>query len=472
MSQPLPFAGDTPLEKATFLHVLVLLLASSWIFGGNIWWLRTALSAWGSLGLVITVAAFLQPGDRGRDARSRAWWLLPWGLFVLLVVISAFNPSFQRMNAWGSALFVNTGAKYPHLPSCVDPAKTINELWFYATAYLAAFNLLLVPRSRRFLHSLLVISAVNCLLLAIFGTLQKLSAHDLYFGAFHSPNARFFSTFIYNNHWGAFMILWLSVAAGLIFHHAVRAQSRDLWHSPFTAAVLALLLIAATAPVSASRAATAMALVVLVVAVTHGLARIAATRREQRRSIWPPMAALLLLVVLAGSAVTWIAQRSINERYLDTRQALTGEKSPFSGRLELYRDTWTLAMRQPVFGWGFESYGTAFYLIRPRPLQNNRQYETSYVEAHSDWLQSVAETGFVGTSLAVLMGLVPVLGLARRSWSHPLVCYPLLGCGLVALYAWIEFPFANGAVLISFWVLLFTALRYSCLHQRVRENSA
>jgi len=472
MKTPLPTYGETTLEKATFFHVLVLLLASSWIYGGNIWWMRTALSVWASLGLIITIAAFFQPGDRGRDARSRAWWLIPWLLFVLLVLLSIFNPSFERMNAWGSSVLVNTGAKHPHLPSCVDPAKTAAELWFGGSAYLSAFNLLLIPRSRRFLQTLLTVGAVSCLILAVFGTLQKLTAHDLYFGAAHSPNKRFFSTFIYNNHWGAFMILWLSAAAGLIFHHATRWQGRDLWHSAFPATVLSLLIIAASAPVSASRAATAMALIVLMAVIVHGAARIAKTRRAERRAVWPPVVALLLFVAASVGAVGWIAQRSINERYLDTRQAITSEKSLLGGRLELYRDTWTLAMREPTFGWGLESYGTTFYLIRPRPLQPNRQYESSYTEAHSDWLQSVAETGFVGTTLVVLMGLIPLVGLARRAWSHPLVFYPLLGCGLVALYAWIEFPFANGAVLIAFWSLLFIALRYSCLDHRARENAA
>ena len=28
----------------------------------------------------------------------------------------------------------------------------------------------------------------------------------------------------------------------------------------------------------------------------------------------------------------------------------------------------------------------------------------------------------------------------------PLVLYPLFGCGLLAAYAWVEFPFGNAAV--------------------------
>lgn len=450
----------TALEKVTLVHVLLLVLSASWIFGGNIWWMRPILSGWASLGIFITVAACLQTGSRGKETRRRLWWLLPWALFILLVLISAANPSFRPMNAWGSALLVNVGASHSRLPSCVDPAKTLYELWFCASVYLSAFNLLLVPRSRNFLRVLFIAGATSCLLLAIFGTLQKLVAHDLYFGAAHSPNTRFFATFIYNNHWGAFMILWLSVSAGLIFRQASRVEGRDLWHSPFAVTVLALLLIAASAPVSASRAATAMALIVLAITTAHGLWRVTTARRSAHQAAWPSVAALLLLVCLAGASIFWIAQRSINERYLETRQALSGEKSLLGGRMDLYRDTWKLAMRQPIFGWGLESYGTAFYLIRPRPLQPNRQYENSYTEAHSDWLQSVAETGFVGTLLVVLMGAVPFFASLGGLPRNPVSIYALLGCGLVLAYAWIEFPFANGAFLISFWVIFFAACRH------------
>ena len=38
--------------------------------------------------------------------------------------------------------------------------------------------------------------------------------------------------------------------------------------------------------------------------------------------------------------------------------------------------------------------------------------------------------------------------------------YLLAGCGLVALYALVEFPFANPAVMEAFWLCFFTAVRY------------
>lgn len=463
-----PASAGPNLEKLALWHTGLMLIFASWVFGGNIGWARTVLAVWGAGGVLITVAALLQTGEHGRDTRRRAWALLPWVLFGVLTLASCLNPSFQPITIEGQPLLVHLGAPHPALPSTVNPALTFATWAFTAGAYLSAFNLWLVVRHRRPLRLLFLTAALNTLVLAVFGTVQKLLGRGYYFGLSTSPNPRYFATFIYYNHWGAFMVLFLAVTTGLLFHSARRIlpRARDLWHSPFTAALAATIFIAASAPVSASRSATALAAVVATLATGQALWHIADARRAQGRAAWPPILAVLLLGTATTGAVGWLAHRSITERVADTREALAAHESLLAGRERLYRDTWTLAMQQPAFGWGLESYGTAFMLIRPRSIFLDRQYESSYVKAHSDWLQAVAETGFVGTACLLLMGLVPLAGLRWRMLRHPLVGYPLLGCGLVALYAWVELPFANGAVLIGFWTLFFAALAYARLDRK------
>jgi O-antigen ligase len=453
----------TLLEKATLAHVGVLLLGASWVFGGNIWWARIALSIWASLSLGLTTAAFLQSGARGRDARSKAWWLLPLLLFSALVIASTLNPSFRPISVEEQIQLVHRGAARPDWPSTVNPEQTLRAWWFGAGVYLSAFNLVIILRRRSALCGLLMLIAANTLVLAVFGTLQKLMDLGFYFGAATSPNPRFFATFIYYNHWGAFMILSLTTAAGLLFYFARPYEGRNLWHTPFSGALMGVLFIAISAPVSASRAATALAALVVAAATAHALLRIAALRRASRRPVWPAILLLLALVGSATGAAGWLALRSINERYTETRDVLARDQSLFTGRLELYRDTWELAKRQPVFGWGLDSYGAAFQLIRPRSIRYRDRYEHSYANAHCDWLQSLAETGFAGMTCLLLMGLIPLGGLPRSAVRHPLVAYPFFGCFLILLYAGIEFPFANGAVLITFWTLFFAALRYAQL---------
>jgi O-antigen ligase len=464
-NSPHPF---TTLEKATFLHLAVLLLGASWLYGGNIWWMRTALSVWASLGIFITLAVLFERGGRGLAMRRRLWWLLPWLLFIILVVTSAFNPSARSMTVEGETVLVHFGSARAGWPSSVLPDRTLQELWFYAAIYLATFNILLVPHGRRWLRLLVGLGAGNCLVIAVFGTVQKLLAADIYFGAGHSPNPRFFATFLYYNHWGAFMILWLAAAAGLLFHYASRQQGRDLWHSPFSGAVLGLLVLAATAPVSASRAATGMMLCVTGTAAAHGLFRIIRNRQMDRRSIAPPVLALLTFVIATGTAIGWLAKGSIDERLVETRETWAKNQSILGARADLYRDTWQLIQQKPVFGWGFESYANVIGIARPRGVGLYDKHENTFAEAHCDWLQSLLETGFVGTGLVILMGLVPLFAGIRQAFHSPLVPYVLLGAGLILLYALMEFPFANGAVVISFWLLLFAACRYARL-ERVTE---
>ena len=47
--------------------------------------------------------------------------------------------------------------------------------------------------------------------------------------------------------------------------------------------------------------------------------------------------------------------------------------------------------------------------------------------------------------------------------------YLLGGCGLILVYAWVEFPFGNPAVVILWWICFFAAVRYSRLESS-REN--
>jgi O-antigen ligase len=75
--------------------------------------------------------------------------------------------------------------------------------------------------------------------------------------------------------------------------------------------------------------------------------------------------------------------------------------------------------------------------------------------AHDDWLQLLAEAGVVG--FCVL--LIPAGVLVRRGWREGGVAgrWGLAGCGAIALFAWIDFPLNNPAVLMLGVVMLSSA---------------
>ena len=55
-------------------------------------------------------------------------------------------------------------------------------------------------------------------------------------------------------------------------------------------------------------------------------------------------------------------------------------------------------------------------------------------------------------------------------FAGPLPGYLLAGCGLILLYAAVEFPFGNPAVTIAFWLTFFSALQYVRLSSRARSE--
>jgi O-antigen ligase len=458
------------LEKALWFHTCVFIASSAWIYGGNVGWMQTALSVWGTLGAVLTVTAFCQPGTAGREARNKLIWLTPFALFTVLVALSAANPSFRQVIIGGEVAFVKSSPSHAALPSSIAPRFSLQALWFSAGAYLSAFNLLLIPRSRASLRAFMAFIAINTFALAVFGTLQKLAGSGYYFGAAESPNPRFFSTFIYNNHWGAFMLLGLSTAVGLLFYHGRKKIGRDLWHSPFTGALIGVVFIAACAPVSASRASTLITMGVVAAATLHAVIRVAFARRKEGLLIWPAFLSIGCLAVATTGAVFWLAQPQITERYTETQRTIDQNQSIFGGRADLYKDTWNLALQKPVFGWGLNTFAVAFQVMRPVDINFRASNYTPYSNAHNDWLQSLAETGFVGTTLLVLMGILPLWSLPRFAATHPLVVYPLSGCVLVLLYATVEFPFGSNAVMITFWSLFFCVLRYAKLTVEERRE--
>ncbi|HEX2852733.1 MAG TPA: O-antigen ligase family protein [Opitutaceae bacterium] len=450
-----------PLETATFAHIAGLLVLTTWFFGGGSdaarWW----ISLWGSLGIAITLTAWVTQ-RRANDGSLRPLrWAWPVAAFNVLVLASCLNPSFSEKFLAGESLLAHTGAASSKLPSTVHARTSLQHLWLFDALYFSALNLVLVVRQRRILRGLLLFAAANGVVLAVFGTLQKLMSDGLFFGAVKSPNPRFFASFVYANHWAALTVLLVAGAGGLVFHYSKRddgtpaSRARILW------GVASLLLIGITPLIAGSRAGTLLMLALFVTYGVRTLWRIWNKRRAMGELAFLPLAGLLLCAVVGVGSSVWLGRSALRERWIDTQDQWRA--GPVSGRAALYRDTWRLAKDEPVFGWGLGNYGKAFMLIRPRPLETNRQYERSYMDAHSDWLQAVAEVGFVGTLLLGLSGALPLLSLRKRQLQSTVSSYALFGCGLVLVYATIEFPFANPAVVFAWWMCFFCAVQHARL---------
>ena len=309
--------GARRLELAVLVHLALFLLLATWGFGGNAPGPRRAMLAWGTLGFLLTCAGFGGRGGRRENWRRPLLWLAPLVLLDLLVAASAGNPELRGISLAGEPMLLKTGG-IPGLPGSAGPRASLVALWLFNGIFLSCFNLVLLVRRRRRLRALLLFAAGNALVLAVFGTVQKLTdASGLYFGRVASPQAYFFASFVYHNHWGAFVVLMAALCLGLVWHYA-RHADRGFWHSPAFGGLLALLLLAASVPLSGSRSCTALLVVLLGGAFVRWAVATARDRRRRRRSPAGPLLAGALGVLAAGGLVYGLARPVIAQRVAKT----------------------------------------------------------------------------------------------------------------------------------------------------------
>lgn len=457
------------LVRAVLVHVSILLVVTTWAFGGQSPWARQFIAWWGTLGIALFVVVAIQrrrPGELSPALRL----LWPLWLFDALVIASCFNPGFRELTGDNGVVLVQ-GDPVRWLPTAAVPRLAARELWQLNGLVLSTASLFLVLRRRSQIRGLLFFIAGNAVALAIFGTFQQLARSDgLWFGSVRSPNDHFFATFIYHNHWGAFALMNIAVCVALLFHHYRDGHQRDTLHSPVPLGAVLTFLLAISIPLSTSRSCTVLGAGFLAGALGHLLVVVA---RERRGLAGRRIAGILCAVGLAVAAIGFLGRHVIAQRLHLTSTQLTrlAEEGTLTSRWVLYGDTWRMAAEKPWFGWGLESYGRVFPLFNTqRPVE--AWFPTPvYREAHNDWLQALAEVGFVGTALLVLQVLVPLRVVAWRRVNSVVPYYLLAGLGFIALYAWLEFPFANPAVVLTFCALFWCAVRYAQLDARAHAET-
>ena len=463
----------TVLEKLVLFQFATLIVFTSWAFGGQAPWVRQVIAVWGTVGVLLFIAAcWLHPRTSAGRVHPAGRWLWPLVGYDLLVVAGCFNPSFKSVLIAGEPSLV-LGSPHAWLPSSARPLLALRELWHFNVIVLSCFNLALVLRDRRRIRTVLFVLAINAVMLAVFGTFQKLTgARQLWFGLVPTPNFKFFSTFIYPNHWGAFTLLNTAVCIGLLYHFLRRGGQRDFWHSPVPLGAVGTLLLAATIPLCGSRSSTALTALLLLGAFGHFLLRLIRRRRELRESPALPVAGMILAATLALGGIGYLARDVIVQRARLTEEqvAHAAREDTLNSRLTLYRDTWRMAAEKPWFGWGLQSYPHVFRIFNTQRTVETWWWIPFYASAHSDWLQSLAETGFIGTGLLVLLGLLPLRAVRWRQVESILPRYLLAGDALLLLYAWLEFPFANPAVLMTFCATFYCAIRYLLLDFEERRT--
>lgn len=442
------------------LHVALISVLATWAIGGGSSQAVLAISILGSIAPLLTLLTWRERRRSGQTTANRLALLLPLLGLNLLVVLGTLQPALRTATIEGGSVYI-LRKDLTAWPCSAQPETALQELWLLNAIVLSSFNLILAVQRRQTLRTLLLFLAANALFLSIFGSIQKfVNAPGLFFGSIASPNPTFFASFIYRNHWGAFVILMLAGSLGLLFNLRPWTGYRDFWHSPAVAAVVAVFLLSLTLPLSGSRACTMLGLVLLTCALVQGLVRVIRYRSAENRSVVTAGIGIGLTCMIALVLTLILARPAIEDRINLTQEqfAHMREIGGLGARSELYHDTFRMAKDRIWFGWGPSSYGTVFlFYNNQHAIDGLPQY---YEDAHSDWLQSLAETGVIGFTLQLLLLLAPLQLIRSPRSMSSLPRYLLGGCGLILLYACIEFPFGNPAVTLTFWTCWVCAVRY------------
>ncbi len=185
-------------------------------------------------------------------------------------------------------------------------------------------------------------------------------------------------------------------------------------------------------------------------------------------------AALALLIVLAVVAVSGLIRvggpiaatnRAIEsftaEAPADTPVNLRSRLTSFgsNGRIDLWRYAWHEARRHPLLGTGAGTFERVWQL-NPAPPFKVR-------DAHTLYLETLAEVGLVGLILLLLALLLPV-GVALKRRTQPLVPFLLGAYGAFTVHAGVDWDWELGGITLT--ALLVAALILASARQPVRTS--
>jgi O-antigen ligase len=253
---------------------------------------------------------------------------------------------------------------------------------------------------------------------------------------------------------------------GLVLKYAYGSRGEGFFHGPAFAGMTAALLMSLSIPFSGSRACSLLLAVMICTALVQGVPTVSSALRLSGASSRSVTLGMIATSIVALCGVWLVAGDVIQARAQKTREQVAAMwvQGGAGSRAMLYNDTIRMARERPLFGWGMGSYPVVFSVFNTQESKIDH-LPVVYHDAHSDWLQVVAELGLAGASLIAAAVLLPALAL-RRAKVTRIPIFLLMGCSLVAAYAWIEFPFGNVAVVLAWWLSFFCAIQYVRLTRR------
>lgn len=438
----------SPNEKITGTLVLFTVAITTWAIAGRAGWVPPVFTSLAVLTAILSVVISVREGT-GFNLKA----FLPALFLIVLVSISLLNPSYTEL--YGTGVWASREAWLPWLPSTLDRGHTVSEALPWLSAFLLGGALRQASFGSRGVRLLWGALLIHGLLVAAVGVYFHITSRYLVLGIFHDPYGYHFSSFIYRNHWAAYVIILVTLSLGFSLS-AFRRWSSS--HGRFDAVLPGLcvaLLLALTLPIPGSRSGVVVVSLLLIGAMARMgwiLWRARSKRLFSSAHRIGVLGLVIFLCVIAGIGASF-NRDEIQRHWTRTVSQIQGlAKGQDELRVNLTRDTIRMAADRPVWGWGIGSFKLVF-----------RKYQGDYLgviqgkshvvhHAHNDWAEMWAEIGLVG----VLALLLPLVTRMKSIWRSRSVLSRWGGGAvvLILLYALVDFPLHNPAVLFL-WVAIF-----------------
>jgi len=490
MLRPMNVAGHKQrpplhvLEKSLLAVFCAHLIFLPWAFGTMHAWSQSVSAAFALIEIVLALwprsyrdefapAGGFEMKTWPRLVRFPPFWL---GLGLLgYLVIQWLNPAWEFRSSAKSWWMEGI----PHnewLPTSTRTPFERYNLWrsflIYGSAWLSVCALWIGMTRRKSLQILSGVLIGNAVILAIVGFAHRLSGETkvLWIRAFKDNSP--FSSFIYQNHGGAYFSLVAAVGLALVVWHFFEGRKRMARSTPAAVwGILSAILVFAVL-FSFSRGAVITATVFAVSAV----AAFAVIRAANPVPSTTPRLVSVMLVLAFVAAAVFIL-RYVDFSMLEHRfreMATLKANDPSVRSRVIARDaSWDMFQHYWLWGAGAGNFQYLFSIFISRYPEEWQNGSIFWPHAHIDWLEIPIELGVPGVLLiASAFGWACLRFFRWRAWQHPVAAMVFLGCMQTLLHAAIDFPFQNPAVLSTWWVVLFLALRWVEIDRLAAEAKA
>jgi O-antigen ligase len=190
----------------------------------------------------------------------------------------------------------------------------------------------------------------------------------------------------------------------------------------------------------------------------------------------------LLLVSLLTASLTILAFVSARQLRLEEaadkfQKLFTTDRAwSVEARQLAAQATWDMAADQPVTGWGAGCYRFLFPLFQqnyPQIYQPSLFPDRSFhfEHAHNDYLEFLAELGFLGCApLLLLLGFFTTKLLRSKPWQNPPLLFLAFGLLILLAHSWIDFHLQCPAILLTACALAAITGRWAELESRRRSS--